>query len=198
MKNPLKDLFNNPIVKNPLNEPSEYSRRRFLFKVAVGLNGIVGVVLAVPVVWYIFAPAFRGNKSYNHWVPVGDLDQFPPGETRLGRYRNPDGTPADGATRTLPCWVRHIEKNQFQVFAINCAHMDCPVHWFPQSKLFMCPCHGGIYYQDGAVAAGPPPRGLYQYKYKVVGKQLMIWAGELPTLSTEASIARPGCTSCQA
>ena len=197
MKNPLKDLIKNPIVENPMNEPSEHSRRKFLFKVALLLNGAVGAVLAVPVFGYLFGPFFRKNSSYNNWVSVGNLEQFPPGETRLGKYRNPTGTPADGQTRTLPCWVRHIANNQFQVFAINCAHMDCPVHWFPQSELFMCPCHGGVYYQNGAVAAGPPPRGLYQYKYRIVGNQLLIWAGELPTLSTEASIARPGCNSCQ-
>ena len=137
MKNPLKDLINNPIVANPMSEPSEHSRRAFLFKVALLLNGAVGAVLAVPVLGYLLGPFFRKNSSYNNWVPVGNLDQFPPGETRLGRYRNPMGTPADGQTRTLPCWVRHITKNQFQVFAINCAHMDCPVHWFPQSN-FSC------------------------------------------------------------
>ena len=197
MKNPLKDLLKNPIAQDPLNQPSQHSRRAFLFKVSLLLNGAVGAVLAVPVLGYLLGPIFKRNSSYNFWVPVGNLEQFPPGETRLGRYRNPDGTPADGPTRTLPCWVRHIQDNQFQVFAINCAHMDCPVHWFPQSKLFMCPCHGGVYYQNGAVAAGPPPRGLYQYKYKIRGNQLLIWAGELPTLSTEASIARPGCASCQ-
>ncbi len=197
MKNPLKDLIHHPIIENPLNEPSEHSRRKFLFKVALLLNGAVGAVLAVPVLGYLLGPYFKKNSSYNYWVPVGNLEQFPPGETRLGKYQNPTGTPADGQTRTLPCWVRHISNNQFQVFAINCAHMDCPVHWFPQSKLFMCPCHGGVYYQNGAVAAGPPPRGLYQYKYRIVGNQLLIWAGELPTLSTEASLARPGCKSCQ-
>jgi menaquinol-cytochrome c reductase iron-sulfur subunit len=141
---------------------------------ALYVNGAVGAVLAVPVIGYILGPVFKKNSSYNYWVPVGNLEQFPAGETRLAKYRNPDGTPADGQTRTLPCWVRHIENNRFQVFAINCAHMECPVHWFPQSKLFMCPCHGGVYYQDGAVAAGPPPRGLYEYKYKIVGNQLMI------------------------
>ncbi len=197
MEDPLNHSIDDPDSDNPLNQPSEHSRRKFLFKVALLLNGAVGAVLAVPVLGYLFGPFFKRNASYNNWVSVGTLDQFPPGETRLGKYRNPIGTPADGQTRTLPCWVRHIADNQFQVFAINCAHMDCPVHWFPQSKLFMCPCHGGVYYQDGAVAAGPPPRGLYQYKYKIVGKQLLIWAGELPTLSTEASIARPGCASCQ-
>lgn len=180
-----------------MKAPSEYSRRKFLFKLSLLVNGAVGAVLAVPVLGYILGPVLKKNLSYNFWVPVGDLAQFPPGETRLAEYRNPDGTPADGATRNLPCWVRHIENNQFQVFAINCAHMECPVRWFPQSKLFMCPCHGGVYYQNGARAAGPPPRGLYEYKHKIVGSQLMIWAGELPTLSTQASIAKPGSSPCQ-
>ena len=184
-------------MENPLKQPSEQSRRKFLFKVALWINGAVGAVLAVPVLGYVLGPVFKKNSSYNYWVPVGNLEQFPPGETRLGKYRNPVGTPADGQTRDLPCWVRHIQNNQFQVFAINCAHMECPVHWFPQSKLFMCPCHGGVYYQNGAVAAGPPPRGLYEYKHKIVGTQLMIWAGELPTLSTEASIRKPGSSPCQ-
>jgi Rieske Fe-S protein len=180
-----------------MNDPSEYSRRKFLFKISLLVNGAVGAVLAVPVLGYVLGPILKRNQSYNYWVSVGNLEQFPAGETRLGQYCNPDGTPADGQTRNLPCWVRHIANNQFQVFAINCAHMECPVHWFPASKLFMCPCHGGVYYENGGVAAGPPPRGLYEYKYKVVGSQLMIWAGELPTLSTEASIARPGRPPCQ-
>ena len=191
-KTPMQDLVNQPIVKNPMKEPSEHSRRKFMMMLALAANGAVGVVLAVPVIGYVLGPVLKRNLSYNHWVPVGNLEQFPRGETRLGQYRNPDGTPADGQTRNLPCWVRNIDDKRFQVFAINCAHMECPVHWFPQSKLFMCPCHGGVYYQNGAVAAGPPPRGLYQYKYKVAGNLLMIWAGELPTLSTQASIAKPG------
>lgn len=195
IQNPaVKDLVN---IKNPLNEPSEYSRRKFLMWLSVGINGLVGLVLAIPVIGYVLAPIFKGNLEWNHWVPVGNLEQFPRGETRLGEYRNPDTTPADGKTQILPCWVRNIDDKRYQVFAINCAHMECPVHWFPQSKLFMCPCHGGVYYQNGAVAAGPPPRGLFEFKHKIVGNQLMIWAGEIPTLSTQASIARPGSSRCQ-
>jgi menaquinol-cytochrome c reductase iron-sulfur subunit len=192
LKNPLKELM----LNSPLNQPSEHSRRKFLMWIAVGLNGLVGLVLAVPVVGYILGPTFKRNQDWDHWVPVGNLAQFPKGETRLGQYRNPNTTPADGQTQTLPCWVRNIDDKQFQVFAINCAHMECPVHWFPQSKLFMCPCHGGVYYENGAVAAGPPPRGLYEYKYKVSGNRLMIFAGELPTLSTQASLRKPGSSPC--
>jgi Rieske Fe-S protein len=77
--------------------------------------------------------------------------------------------------------VRRIEGEQFQVFAINCAHLGCPVRWFAQSGLFMCPCHGGAYYRDGSRASGPPERGLFEYKYKVQDGLISIEAGELPT-----------------
>lgn len=180
-----------------MSEPNQHSRRRFLMKVAMLANGAVGAVLAVPVLGYILGPVFKRSSSYEYWIPLGPIEQFPEGETRLANYRNPDGSPADGPSRTLPCWVRHVSGERFQVFAINCAHLGCPVRWFPQSKLFMCPCHGGVYYQDGARAAGPPPRGLFEYKYKVANGQLMIRAGELPTLATQASIARPGSSPCQ-
>jgi len=90
-------------------------------------------------------------------------------------------TASDGQTADIPCWVRNIDGKSFQVFAINCAHLGCPVRWFPHSGLFMCPCHGGAYYQDGSRASGPPERGLFEYDHKIDGSQLFIKAGELPT-----------------
>jgi Rieske Fe-S protein len=74
------------------------------------------------------------------------------------------------------------QKDEFWVFAINCAHLGCPVSWFPQSGLFMCPCHGGVYYEDGARASGPPPRGLFQCVWQVREDHLEIQAPHLPTL----------------
>jgi Rieske Fe-S protein len=41
------------------------------------------------------------------------------------------------------------------------------VSWFPQSGLFMCPCHGGVYYSNGERASGPPPRGLFHCAWRV-------------------------------
>jgi nitrite reductase/ring-hydroxylating ferredoxin subunit len=97
---------------------------------------------------------------------------FPEGETRLANFRNPVTTPWDGQTGDIPCWVRRIAGNDFQVFAINCAHLGCPVSWFAQSKLFLCPCHGGAYYEDGSRASGPPERGLFEYAHRIVGGSL--------------------------
>ena len=59
------------------------------------------------------------------------------------------------------------QTDQFLVLAVNCAHLGCPVSWFPQSGLFMCPCHGGVYYATGERASGPPPRGLFTCVWQV-------------------------------
>ena len=90
----------------------------------------------------------------------------------------------------LACWVRRVSEQQFQVFAVNCAHLGCPVRWFAQSKLFLCPCHGGTYYATGERASGPPLRGLFEYRHKVEGDTLMIHAGDMPTLATQASCGK--------
>jgi len=47
--------------------------------------------------------------------------------------------------------------------------------------LFLCPCHGGAYYQDGSRASGPPERGLFEYGYKIDAGRLFIKAEEMPT-----------------
>ena len=161
---------------------SETTRRGFLMKVGLFFNGAVGLALALPIVRYLFSPVSRERKpGYNSWISLGSVDQFPAGETRFATYRNPVGNSWDGQTADVACWVRNVDGRNFQIFAINCAHLGCPVRWFPQSKLFMCPCHGGAYYQDGSRASGPPERGLFEYPHKVEQGKLMIQAGELPT-----------------
>jgi nitrite reductase/ring-hydroxylating ferredoxin subunit len=168
-------------------DPHTVSRRWLLLKAGIALNGLVGVVLAVPIVRYLFAP-WRKDSSYDSWISLGGADAFPAGETRLAFYKNPYSRPADGATDNVACYVRRTGTDQFQVFAINCAHLGCPVRWFPQSQLFMCPCHGGVYYADGERASGPPERGLFTYEWKVESGELQIYAGQMPTLSNTAKL----------
>jgi nitrite reductase/ring-hydroxylating ferredoxin subunit len=167
--------------------PDGVSRRAMLSKLGLLFNGAVGVVLAVPIVRYLLSPVLRDRgPAFDSWLSLGPLAQFPEGETRLATFRHPGASPSDGETASLPCWVRHVEGEKFQVFAINCAHLGCPVRWFPQSGLFMCPCHGGVYYASGERASGPPPRGLYRCVYRVTQVRgvdhLEIQAPHFPTL----------------
>ncbi len=176
-----------------MNSSGGISRRVVFLKLAVLFNAVVSVILAVPLVGYVLSPIVRKRKSgYASWISLGSIDQFPSGQTRLATFRNPVVNPWDGETADIPCWVRRIDGRTFQVFAINCAHLWCPVRWFPQSNLFMCPCHGGVYYADGARAAGPPGRGLFEYNYKLQGDNLFIEAGATPTPNQAANMKQGG------
>jgi Rieske Fe-S protein len=170
-------------------DPLTVSRRWLLLKVGALFNAVVGVAVAVPVVKYLLSPV-KPDNAYKSWVSLGTIDTFPVGETRLAKFTNPVSLEWDGATDRVACWVRRISPREFQVFAINCAHLGCPVRWFPQSQLFMCPCHGGAYYADGSRASGPPERGLFTYDAKIVDGKLQINAGQLPTLSNTAKLVQ--------
>jgi len=168
-------------TKRPNAPLPPVSRRGFLLTLGVGLCSVAAALFALPVLGFLLSPLRR--LAQQAWIPLGAVGDFPEGQTRLATYRNPFTQPWDGETAKVPCWVRRIAGESFQVFAINCAHLGCPVRWFPESGLFMCPCHGGVYYADGSRASGPPPRGLYRYEHKVQDGQLLVRGGELPTLS---------------
>ena len=178
-----------------MSEENGMSRRMMLVKLGILFNAIVGAVLAVPIVRFLFSPVTREKKfGYASWLSLGRLEQFPAGQTRLATYRNPVVNSWDGETADIACWVRNVDNQTFQVFAINCAHLGCPVRWFPQSSLFMCPCHGGAYYQDGSRASGPPERGLFQYNHKIEDGKIFIKAGEMPTPGRAANTKSGGAT----
>jgi len=167
------------LLDNPL------PRRAFLFKLGFLLNGIAAVFVGVPVLGYLLS-AFRNDGGFTSWIALGSLNSFPENQTRMAKFRNPYTRPWDGQTADIPCWVRRMGGEKFQIFAVNCTHLGCPVRWFQESHLFMCPCHGGAFYEDGSHASGPPPRGLYEYKYKIENGQLWIHGGQLPTLNQSA------------
>lgn len=176
----------NPQEQQQLLERDRVSRRTFLMNVGLAINAVVGLVIAVPIIAYVMGPVVK-RREYLSWVDLGDISQFTSGETKLVSFINPFTTPWDGETAKIPAYVRTSAPGEFTVFAINCAHLGCPVRWFAESQLFMCPCHGGVYYADGSRASGPPERGLFTYPVKVESGRLLIQAGQIPTLSNRAA-----------
>jgi Rieske Fe-S protein len=159
---------------------TEVERRGVLKVLSYLLGGLATLALGIPIIGYYLGPMLRRQTA--GWIDIGATTEFPLGQYRLISYGNPDTTPWDGLTAKAAAYVRKDGEDAFTIFAVTCAHLGCPVNWFPQSGLFMCPCHGGVYYADGKRASGPPPRGLYAYEYKVENGRLFIMAGHLPTL----------------
>lgn len=161
------------------------TRRDFLLAFGVGLNAVAGALIGIPILGYVLSSA---AKKYNlKPVSLGKIEGFPVGTTRFAEYKNPYTVAWDGDMAHIPVWVRRVEEQKFQVFAINCTHLGCPVRWFAESKLFMCPCHGGAFYEDGSHASGPPPRELYQYTNWIRNGELYIEAGLQFTLGSKGT-----------
>jgi menaquinol-cytochrome c reductase iron-sulfur subunit len=169
------------------------SRRDFLLKTGLALNVIAGAMISIPIIGFFVSAVTR--RADPTWIALGPVDQFAVGTTRMVAFENPYRIAADGQTSHIPCWVKRTSEQEFKVFAINCTHLGCPVRWFEQSKLFLCPCHGGAFYEDGSHAAGPPPRALYQYEVKIDKGNLAIKAGVLPTLADPGTLASSGKTT---
>jgi quinol---cytochrome c reductase iron-sulfur subunit, bacillus type len=144
---------------------TELSRRRFFERVSVTLGSLAAALLGVPVVGFVLAPLFR--TAPKDWRSVGKVEQFKVGETVAVTFQDASPLPWAGVTAHNAAWLRRHTAEQFIAFSINCTHLGCPVRWLPKANLFMCPCHGGVYYADGAVAAGPPPRPLTRYEVRV-------------------------------
>jgi hypothetical protein len=53
-----------------------HSRRVFLFKLSLLLNGAVGAILAVPIVGYLLGPALKRTTNEDSWINLGPL-KFP-------------------------------------------------------------------------------------------------------------------------
>ena len=106
--------------------------------------------------------------------------QFEDGQTVEVKFEDASSVAWAGVTAQTGAWLRREPSGQFTAFAVNCTHLGCPVRWLKDAELFMCPCHGGVYYKDGTVAAGPPPRRLTQYPVRVREGQVEIMTTPTP------------------
>ena len=170
-----------------MNEESneEISRRKFFLKASLGLASIGALAVAVPVVSALLAPLLE--KKNQLWRTVGKVNDFQIGTTNLVRFINADPKPYAGVTAESAAWLRRDDQNNFIAFAANCTHLGCPVRWEKDAHLFMCPCHGGVYYADGTVAGGPPPKPLTRYEVRTLNNEVQIKTAPVPITGMGAS-----------
>ena len=159
-------------------EENDINRRTFIIRVLWVFGSLLGLLTMIPVVGALFAPLFA--KTPQAWRAVGKIDDFEIGKTVLVKYKNALPKSWSGLSSESASWLRRNSKEEFVAFAINCAHLGCPVRWIADAEIFLCPCHGGVYNKDGSYAAGPPPRGLYKYPVRIKNNQVEIKTSPVP------------------
>lgn len=156
----------------------EIARRQLLGKMSVGVGLACGAAISVPGIGFVVAPLFRDEPR--EWRAVGRVEQFKVGHTVNVVFVDASPLPWAGVTSKTSAWLRRVSEDEFVAFSVNCAHLGCPVRWIEEARLFMCPCHGGVYYEDGRVAAGPPPHPLTRYPVRVDDGQVIIRTDPIP------------------
>lgn len=163
---------------DPGADESVTSRRRWLSRLSIGLGTLAAGVAGVPILGFILAPFIHPKPE--HWRAVGRVSDFPMDGTKEVTFENPSPVAWAGQVARTAAWLRREGENEFTAFAIDCTHLGCPVRWEARADLFMCPCHGGVYYKNGDVAGGPPPRPLTRYPVRVRGDRVEIHTTPLP------------------
>ncbi len=152
-----------------VNDPrAVISRSKFLTGATIGLGGLIGVAVAVPVLGFVLGPSFATEDWY--WTSFGKVDNpefkkgtFVPVVFERGKLGELDRRVA---------YVRRDGDQDFTIISNVCMHLGCPVQF--KTTGFACPCHGGQYDTEGIRTAGPPIRPLNRFEYKVENGNLLV------------------------
>ncbi len=158
------------------NKSAPTTRRRFLTRLSVTLGAIGGALVAIPSIGFLLGL----RKPTKMWRTVGRVEDFQKGMTVEVSFRDPSPLPWSGLTAQTAAWLRRVGEQEFIAFSVDCTHLGCPVRWLQEANLFMCPCHGGVFYANGRVASGPPPRPLTHYPVRVENGSVQILTSPLP------------------
>ncbi|MEJ2077613.1 MAG: ubiquinol-cytochrome c reductase iron-sulfur subunit [Acidobacteriota bacterium] len=140
-------------------------RRQFFKYLVNSIAAAIGVALGVPLLGFFILPAFKRPKLV--WKECGPVDGFPKGTVSLAHLKSLEKRywPEDWGEEAA--WVYRDNEGTFVVYNMHCTHVGCPIRWSAPAHRFFCPCHGGVFDENGNVVAGPPPRPLDRYLVKV-------------------------------
>jgi Rieske Fe-S protein len=173
----------------------KYPRSRFLEASLIGLSGVLGGVLTLPVLGFMVLPSFTNVEEDE--VDLGPIENFPEGEYVIATYLT---NPEQGEVSRRTAFVRNNGLAEsgapsFTILYSRCVHLGCPVQ--PNGPIdedamrkigdvelrpvlaqtFGCPCHGGQYNSEGNRTAGPPVRSMDRYTFNIRNGRLIL--GEL-------------------
>jgi Rieske Fe-S protein len=181
-----------PAVPAVAHGVNRYPRNVFLEVSTLGLGGVIGGLVTLPILGFMIGPAFlkQGVKPHD----LGPLANFPEGEYVITTFTS---DPAEGVVSRRTAFVRNNgllgNLPSFTILSNRCVHLGCPVE--PNGVIsksvkhykdvaltgvnpsgFGCPCHDSQYDDEGNRTAGPAVRALDRYSFSIVNEHLFVGA----------------------
>lgn len=153
--------------------PAPEPRRTFLGWLLAVATSTVTAVLAAPLVRLTIHP-LRAATTAVLWsdagpVPAMSVDAAP--ARVLLEVEQRDGWRVTRATK--PVYLVP-GADAPRVLSAVCPHLGCVIGWDEVRGQFLCPCHVGVFARDGALIAGPPPRGMDELESRVENGRLLV------------------------
>lgn len=135
-------MENQPTKSHNNDSKEDTSRRGFLAKILMGTGLVFGYgLLAVEGLLFVLPPR---SKVRTRRLYAGKIDNYQVGSTQT--FHDLEGK---------SIMVKRDETG-LRAFSSVCPHLGCRVHWENENKRFFCPCHGGVFSEDGVATEGPP------------------------------------------
>ena len=203
-----------PAASTPEELPA-YSRSIFLETATLGLGGVIGGLVTLPVLGFAVLPAFESQKAND--IDLGPLSNFPETKWVVATFLE---DPSQGEVTRKTAFIRNNgltavagrQEPSVTILYSRCVHLGCPIQpngivadakkvevkgatlipAFPAG--FGCPCHGGQYDNEGNRIAGPPVRSLDRFAYSIVKGNLVLGTlysvGHVEGTAADAKISR--------
>ncbi|MEW5939679.1 MAG: ubiquinol-cytochrome c reductase iron-sulfur subunit [Chloroflexota bacterium] len=149
------------------------TRRDFIKTTVAAIGGMIGALVGLPSLAYLFAPAMQSDEE-QAVIPLGPLENYPIGvPTRFDFTR----TKVNGWERTAVSYGLYVvrqSESEVRVFSDICTHLGCRVIWRPDRQHYVSPCHDGHFDVLGKNISGPPPRPLDEFVTKIENGNLSV------------------------
>lgn len=156
-------------------EAADVPRRKLLGWLVGIINAGVFAAILGPVAGFIGWP-LKQKKEPGRWVSILDDRELRDGETKFVTYQI---EVQDGYMMAQRKYSVFLNRKGNRVYAYDptCPHLGCHVEYKDRKKRYICPCHGGVFDEDGNRISGPPPRGLTKIATKVEDGKIWVYKG---------------------
>jgi len=141
------------------------SRRGFLRLAMAMMSAIFGLLLGIPFLVALIAPTYR--RSQSPYVRVGEVTSLPKEQPINLRFQIQGMDAFLRQTVMREVWVVRHSDTDVTVFSPICTHLGCHYDWLALANEFVCPCHDSYFSITGHVLAGPAPRPLDTFPYRI-------------------------------
>lgn len=167
-------------VRDGADAPDSPERRRLFLGACAGASALVGASLATVAGRVLLSPLTAAESGAGTRLDLGALADFESVRAGHGPREVVVEQPLeDGySTRKVKARVLVVKDAKaasgLAVLSATCSHLGCGVAWNAEKKSFVCPCHGGVYAEDGSVTSGPPPKPLARLTFVAEGGRLSL------------------------